>query len=168
MTVEQHQRTGPSEILTIKQGLAAGLGAAVVMAVVAMMGSSLAGHGLWSPINAAGWFFVGDSTTPVPAGLAGTVTVVGVLVTFVVGGLLGMLYASAQAPEDTPSLVVIGIFYGLVTYIVARLALRWLNMAVFDVWRTWPVFLSQLVFGATLACVAAWRNTSLKRVPARR
>ena len=30
-----------------------------------------------------------------------------------------MLYASAQAPEDTPSLIVIGLFYGLVTYIIA-------------------------------------------------
>ena len=47
-----------------------------------------------------------------------------------------MLYASAQSPEDTPSLIVIGVFYGLVTYIVSRLALRWLNPAVFAVWRT--------------------------------
>lgn len=159
MTVEQHQRTGQSEILTIKQGFGAGLGAAVVMAVVAMAGSELSGMGLWSPVNAAGRFFVGGSTAPVPTGYAGPVTLLGGFVTLAVGGLLGMLYASAQSPEDTFSLIVIGVFFGLVTYIVARLALRWLNIAVYDVWRTWPVAAGQVVYGATLASIAAWRNS---------
>ena len=45
MTVEQHQRTGQSEILTIRQGLFAGIVAALVMAAVAMVGSSLIGQG---------------------------------------------------------------------------------------------------------------------------
>ena len=74
-----------------------------------------------------------------------------------------MLYASAQSPEDTLSLIVIGVFYGLVTYIVSRLALRWLNPAVFAVWRTWPVFIGQLMFGATLAVFAISRNPLRRR-----
>ena len=64
MTVEQHQRTGQSEILTIKQGFVVGMAAAIVMAVVAMAGSSLIGKGLWTPINAVGSFFLGSSATP--------------------------------------------------------------------------------------------------------
>ena len=64
MTVEQHQRTGQSEILTIKQGLVAGIAAAIVMAVVAMAGSSLIGNGLWTPINAIGSFFLGAAQHP--------------------------------------------------------------------------------------------------------
>ena len=167
MTVEQHQRTGQAEILTIRQGLVAGLGAALVMAVVAMAGSSLSGSGLWTPINAAGSFFLGGGQ-PVPVDWAGAMTIAGVIVYLVVGGMLGMLYASAQSPEDTPSLIVIGVFYGLVTYIVSRLALRWLNPEVFSVWRTWPVFISQLVFGATLASVAALRNPMRRRAAPRR
>jgi hypothetical protein len=163
VTVEQHQRTGPSEILTIRQGLVAGIVAALVMAVVAMVGSGLIDEGLWTPINAIGSFFVGSSAVPIPPGPAGAVTVVGVVVQLAVGGLLGMLYASAQSPEDTLSLIVIGVFYGLVTYIVSRLALRWLNPAVFAVWRSWPVFIGQLLFGATLAVFAISRNPLRKR-----
>ena len=163
MTVEQHQRTGPSEILTIRQGLVAGIVAALVMAVVAMVGSSLIDKGLWTPINAVGSFFLGSRAVPISADLAGAVTVLGVVVQLAVGVLLGMLYASAQSPEDTPSLIVIGVFYGLVTYIVSRLALRWLNPEVFAVWRTLPVFIGQLLFGATLAAIAALRNVSRER-----
>ena len=93
---------------------------------------------------------------------------VGIVVQLMVGGLLGMLYASAQSPEDTPSLIVIGVFYGLVTYIVSRIALRWLNPAVFAVWRTLPVFVGQLLFGATLAVFAALRNPLRRRAVRRR
>lgn len=163
MTVEHHQRTGLAEILTIRQGLVAGLAAALAMAAVAMFGSNLLGAGTWTPINAAGSFFIGEDAAPVPTDLAGAVTLLGIVVTLVTGGLLGMLYASAQSPEDTPSLIVIGVFYGLVIYIVSRLLLRWLDEAVFDVWRTWPVFAGHLVFGATLACVAAWRSPLRRR-----
>ena len=163
MTVEQHQRTGQSEILTIRQGFVAGIVAAFVMATVAMVGSYLVGQGLWTPINAVGSFFLGSGAVPIPPDPAGAVTVIGVVVQLAVGSLLGMLYASAQSPEDTPSLIVIGLFYGLVTYIVSRLALRWLDPAVFAVWRTLPVFVGQLLFGATLAVIAASRNALRRR-----
>ncbi len=73
-----------------------------------------------------------------------------------VGGILGHAVCLRAVAEDTPSLIVIGLFYGLVTYIVSRMALRWLNPAVFAVWRTWPVFVGQLLFGATLAVFAAF------------
>ena len=161
MTIEQHQRTGQSEILTIRQGLVAGVVAAMVMAVVAMGAFYAMGKGPWIPINAIGTFFLGG--TLILGGPDGIVTVVGVIVQLLVGGLLGMLYASAQSPEDTPSLIVIGLFYGLVTYIVSRIALRWLNPAVFAVWRTWPIFAGQLLFGATLAVFAALRNPLRRR-----
>ena len=74
MTVEQHQRTGQSEILTIKQGFVAGIVASLVMATVAMVGSSLIGMGFWTPINAIGSFFLGGGAEPIPSGPAGAVT----------------------------------------------------------------------------------------------
>ena len=113
MTVEQHQRTGQSEILTIRQGFVAGIVASLVMATVAMVGSGLSGMGFWTPINAIGSFFLGGGAESIPTGPAGAVTGLGILVQLAVGALLGMLYASAQSPEDTPSLIVIGLFYGL-------------------------------------------------------
>ena len=87
MTVEQHQRTGQSEILTIRQGLVAGVIAAMVMAVVAMGAFYAIGKGPWILINAIGNFFLGG--TLIHGGPDGVVTVVGVIVQLLVAGSLG-------------------------------------------------------------------------------
>lgn len=157
MTMEQHQRLGRMEILTTGQGAVAGLAGSLALAAVAMLGSRAAGDGLWTPINAAGAFFTGaDSVPPDPAGLQ---TLVGVLTVLGVGLLLGVLYATAQEPVDTPSLLIIAVYYGFLIWFIATFAvLSWLNPLVHDVWRSWYVLAGSLAYGAVLGLAAALRN----------
>ncbi len=157
MAVEHHQRRVRSEILTARQGLLAGLVGGVALAVVASGLSLAAGRGLWMPVNAAASFWLG--LRPVPAGWAGFGSLLGVAVILLTAGLLGVLYASAQEPVDTPSLLLIAVYYGFSTWFVANfLLLSWLNPAVRAVWQSWPVLLGHLVYGATLGIRAAARN----------
>lgn len=160
MTVEQHQRSGRIEVLTVGQGFVIGIVGAVAMATIAMAGSAATGHGLWTPINAVGCFFTG--TEPIPAGFAGWVTGLGIAVQLVTGGLLGLLYASAQERIDSPSLLIIAVYYGFITWFVASFfILRWLNPTVAGIWRSWPVLLGQLAYGAVLGLFAIWRSRQL-------
>lgn len=157
MTVEQHQRRTRTEILTARQGFVVGIIAGLALALVAGALSSAAGLGAWSPVNAAGSFFL--RVQPIPTEMAGAVTYLGLAVMALLGGLLGALYATAQEPIDTPSLLIIAVYYGGVIWFVASFAvLSWLNPAVSAVWRSWPVLAGQLVFGAVLGIYAALRN----------
>ncbi len=157
MTVEQHQRRVRTEILTARQGFVAGIVAGLALAVAAGALSQAMGTGMWLPTNAAGSFFMG--VQPIPGDFAGTLSYVGLAVMALMGGLLGMLYATAQEPVDTPSLLIIAVYYGFVTWFFATIAvLSWLNPAVRAVWQSWPVLAGQLVYGAVLGLVAAVRN----------
>lgn len=157
MTVEQHQRRVRTEILTARQGFGVGVLAGLALAVVAGALSSATGNGAWTPINAAGSFFLG--VQPIPTEMAGAVSYLGLIVMALVGGLLGALYATAQEPLDTPSLLIIAVYYGGVTWIVSNfLVLSWLNPTVRAVWQSWPVLAGHLVFGAVLGFFAAIRN----------
>lgn len=157
MTVEQHQRHTRSEILTARQGFVAGTIGGLALALTAGALSAATGQGLWTPVNAAGSFFLG--VQPIPAGMAGALSYLGLAVMLLVGGLLGALYATAQEPLDTPSLLVIAIYFGFVTWITATvLVLSWLNPAVHAVWRSMALLAGHLVFGAVLGLAAAWRN----------
>lgn len=157
MTVEQHQRKTRSEILTARQGFVMGIVAGLVLALVAGALSAAVGSGLWTPVNAAGSFFL--KVEPIPAGLAGAVTYLGLGVMVGLGAALGTLYATAQEPQDNPSVLVIAVYYGGVTWIAATfLFLSWLNPAVQAVWKSWPVLAGHLAFGAVLGLYAVARN----------
>lgn len=154
MTVEQHQHTGRLEVLTIRQGMLFGILAAIVMTAVATAGFALSGNGFWTPINATGSFVIGSN--PVPTGFSGSLTLIGLLIQLIMGGLLGALYASAQERIDRPSLLVVATYYGLVIWIVATFAvLSWLRPPIHDVMRTWPLLIAHLVYGLLLGLVAA-------------
>lgn len=157
MTVEHHQRRVRTEILTARQGFAMGIVAGLVLALVAGALSAAAGSGLWTPVNAAGSFFL--NVQPIPAGMAGAVTYLGLAVMMLVGALLGTLYATAQEPQDSPSVLIIAVYYGGVTWIVATfLFLSWLNPSVQAVWKSWAVLAGHLAYGAVLGLYAVVRN----------
>jgi hypothetical protein len=157
MTVEHHQRRIRSEILTARQGCVAGMVGGLALALTSGALSAAAGQGLWTPINAAGSFFLG--VQPIPADMAGALSYLGLAVMLLTGGLLGALYATAQEPLDTPSLLIIAVYYGFVTWITATvLVLSWLSPAVHAVWRSLALLAGHLVFGAVLGLAAAWRN----------
>ena len=71
----------------------------LALALTAGALSAATGQGLWTPVNAAGSFFLG--VQPIPAGMAGALSYLGLAVMLLVGGLLGALYATAQEPLDT-------------------------------------------------------------------
>jgi len=157
MTVEQHQRRVRTEILTARQGLVAGIVGGLALALVSGALSQVLGKGPWLPVNAAGSFFLG--VQPIPGEMAGALSYVGLAVMALMGALLGTLYATAQEPLDTPSLLIIAVYYGFITWFVSTfLVLSWLSPAVSEAWRSWAVFAGHLVFGAILGLYAAVRN----------
>lgn len=157
MTAEQHQRKVHSEVLSARQGFVVGVVAGWAFALVAGALSAAAGTGAWAPVNAAGSFFL--NVQPIPTDFAGAVSYVGLVVMAFMGGLLGMLYATAQEPLDTPSLLIIAVYYGGVTWFVSTfLVLSWLNPAVRSVWQSWSLLAGSLLYGAVLGMVAALRN----------
>ena len=153
MTVEQHQRRTRREVLTMPQGLAAGLLGAAVLTVVSAGLLAAAGHGAWQAINAAGAFVLRGQA--ISGHYAGALSLVGGGLIAVTGALLGVLYASAQEVLDAPSLFFIAMYYGAVSWIVSNFGvLSWLAPAVKTVWQSWPVFLGHLGYGATLGLIA--------------
>lgn len=163
MTVEQHQRPRDVALLNPASGFLVGLAAGAVMGAVVMAGSAVSGRGLWTPINAIGSFF-GDVTAAGPA-FAGGTTLVGITIQLGMGGLLGALYASAIERMDTPSLMMVSVYYGGMIWIVSTfLVFSWLRPAFEPVARSWPMLLGSLAFGAVLGLAAATRNKPVTRV----
>lgn len=159
MTVEQHHHPRNLELLSPAGGFVAGVAAATVMSATLMAGWAVRGHGLWTPINAIGSFFSAEMVDS-PA-FAGGITVVGLVIQWVVGGLLGALYASAIERMDTRSLLVVSLYYGgLIWFVSSFVLLVWLKPALVPVVRSWPMLVGNLAFGAVLGGVAAVRNRS--------
>ena len=157
MTVEQHQRLDRMEILTVRQGVVAGLVGTVVLAVVVMLGSSATGNGLWTPINAPGVFVTGADA--VPASFFFCLSIAGLITMLILGALLGALYATAQEPVDTPSLLIIALYYGfLIWFIATFVVMLLLNPLVQQVWRQWFILVGNLAYGAVLGVAAMLRN----------
>ena len=163
MTVEQHQRSGSIEVIKIRQGALAGLAAALAMAGVVMLGFSLSGRGLWTPVNAIGSFWQGGAT--IAPGFDGSTSLLGLAIQLGMGALLGALYASAQERIDSPSLMVVAIYYGFIIWFVATfLVLSWLIPDLSQLMRNWPFFLAHLAFGAVLGAYAVAHNRPLNAV----
>ena len=157
MTVEHHQRLDRMEILNTRQGVAAGLLGTVALAVVVMFGSSATHNGLWTPINAAGAFFTGADV--IPGVFSGGLSIAGFVVMLTLGGLLGALYATAQEPVDSPSVMIIAVYYGFFIWFIATfVVMLFLNPLVQQVWRQWFIFVGHLAYGAVLGVAAVLRN----------
>jgi len=87
---------------------------------------------------------------------------------FVLGGLLGALYATAQEPVDMPSLLIIAVYYGFFIWFIATfVVMLLLNPLVQQVWRQWFILVGHLAYGATLGVFAMlrnpWRKEELER-----
>lgn len=157
MTVEQHQRLSQMEILTVRQGVLAGLLATLAMAAVVMLASGATNHGLWTPVNAPGAFVTGANS--VPGEFAGGLSIAGMITMLALGALLGALYATAQEPVDSPSVMAIALYYGFFVWFVATfIVMLWLNPPVQQVWRQWYILAGHLAFGAVLGAAAVLRN----------
>lgn len=160
MTVEQHQRTNSIEILRPAQGFAIGLVAGAVMAIVIMAGSPQAGQGLWTFPNAVGSLFR-PAGVDLP-GFAGAISWAGLAIHFLMAGLLGALYASAQERIDNRSVAIIGLYYGFILWFVATfLLLSWLKPDISQVMRNWPMLAGHLAYGITLGLYAVSQNRPL-------
>lgn len=163
MTVEQHQWLRGREIMSPARGFGAGIAAGAIMAGVLMAGFALSGQGLWTPINAIGGFW-GGQTPPSPQ-FSGVTTWLGLATHFLLAGALGALFASAIERMDKPSLLIIAVWYGFITWFVATfLVLSWLKPELSDLTRTWPFLLGNLAYGLVLGVIAVQHNRPVQRV----
>ncbi|MER2600665.1 MAG: DUF6789 family protein [Caldilineales bacterium] len=151
MAVEQHRYRRRSEILSTREGLAAGLLGSLVLIGVAGLIFAARGQSAWLPLDAAADFWLRGPLSPAALWL-------GLAVVLFTGGLLGMLYASAQERLDLPSLLLVAVYYGFVTWMGATvLVLSWLSPATRAIWQSWPVLAGHLAYGLTLGLWAARR-----------
>jgi hypothetical protein len=163
MTVEQHQWLRGKEILSPARGFGAGVAAGALMASVLMAGFALSGQGLWTPINAIGAFWGGQ--TPPSSQFSGITTVAGLATHFLLAGALGALFFSAIERMDKPSLLIIGVWYGFITWFVSTfLVLSWLKPELRDLVRTWPFLIGTLAYGLALGWIAVRNSRPVQRV----
>lgn len=163
MTVEQHQWLRGKEILSPGRGFGAGIIAGALMAGVLMAGFALNGQGLWTPINAIGSFW-GRQPPPSPQ-FDGVTSLLGLATHFLLAGALGALFFSAIERMDRPSLLIIGVWYGFMTWFVSTfLILSWLKPDLRDLTRTWPFLLGTLAYGLALGVIAVRSSRPVQRI----
>lgn len=76
-----------------------------------------------------------------------------------VGGVLGLLYAVSQDRIPVPGLVVVGVFYGVVIWVVSRGLASWLLGPVMrPALHSYPWFLACAAYGVCLAGYAVWAD----------
>ncbi len=76
---------------------------------------------------------------------------------FVLGGLLGVLYALCEQEGPKLALILVGLYYGLVVWVLVGLVGRpLLSPTIGSLLHTWQFLLVCLAFGSWLAGVAIW------------
>lgn len=144
MIADAPYRTGPL-ILSPRAGVAAGaVGGLLMMAILSLLGplSKLQAGDVLQRIGQI-----------LPFALVGP-RIVGAAIMTTCAMLLGGLYATSQQRAPARGLLAVGLFYGVVLWIVGGLFTRWLiggELAV--VVRSWPWFVADVVYGLWLAQV---------------
>jgi hypothetical protein len=141
-------------VLSPMAGVAAGLiGAAAMLAVVAGL-EPVSGHSLSVLLSE-----ISSLILPAPRGAG--VTTLTLMFAFgmhgALGAMYGLLYAICQQRASARGLMAVGIFYGVVLWILHALLTRvTLGDAPPSVIRSWTWFLANLAFGSCLAATATW------------
>ncbi len=90
------------------------------------------------------------------SGMVGGSGGLGLVLHALVGGILGMLYASSQQRLPWRTLVGIGAFYGLLLWIGGRVLLGWVfSTPVHSVVHSWAWLAGACAYGMTLAVFAS-------------
>ena len=77
----------------------------------------------------------------------------------VVGAVLGLLYAVSQDRVPARGLIAVGVFYGIVIWVVSRVLTAWLfGPTLRTALHSYPWFLACVCFGVVLAGCAAWAD----------
>ncbi len=147
----------PEAVLPLPAGaLMGGVGAVAMVAVAAV----------W---HSAARYLEGVAAGFVPAGRfpAETMVIVGVGVHVVVGGLLGLAYASSQRRAPTAALLASGIAFGVLLWVVGRIVVLVVDQqSVRETVRSWAWLAACVTYGEVLALAAAlWQRL---RPPAQR
>jgi len=141
-------------VLSPMAGVTAGvIGAAAMLGVVAGLEpvSGLALNALLSEI--------GSLVLPAPRGAGATTLTLmfGLGMHGALGAMYGLLYALCQQRAPARGVVAVGIFYGVVLWILGALFTRvTLGDGPPSVIRSWTWFLANLAFGSCLAATATW------------
>lgn len=77
----------------------------------------------------------------------------------VVGAALGLLYAVSQDRVPAGGLIAVGVFYGVVIWVVSRVLTSWLFGPILrPAVHSYPWFLACVCFGVVLGGCAAWAD----------
>ncbi len=145
-------------VLTPLKGILAGLVAAFAMLLMLA---------LLQPVSrvAPDAFLAQIGQVFMPGGEPGTALLFGVILHFLIGAVLGLLYALCQMQIAPRNLIGVGIFYGFVLWVFCSPLLGWaFGEKLRELLRSWPVLAAFLLYGFGLATMATW---SLSRRPAR-
>lgn len=95
-----------------------------------------------------------------PAGIAvrpGSLLLASTALYASVGAVLGLLYAVCQDRVAVPGLVAVGVFYGVVIWVVSRAVTSWLFGPILrPALHSYAWFLACALYGLSLAGCAAW------------
>ena len=140
-------------VLTLEQGVLAGVLAALLMLLAIALLHPLSGMSVRDLLTRIG-------ETMVPRGVplrSHSLMVASSILYATVGALLGLLYAASQARIPVRGLIVVGVFYGIVIWAVSRLVTFLLfRSSLGPALHSYPWFLACAVYGMVLAGCAAW------------
>ncbi len=137
-------------VLAPGKGALFGLAASGVMLAVVFMLQPLTGRGLEQVLGQVGGLLL-------PQGAPGAVAA-GLVVHLVIGMVCGVLYALAQQRAPERYLLAVGVFYGLLIWVVGSLLLLVFSEALRPVFRSLGWLVCCLAYGASLAGLAAWQQ----------
>ncbi len=85
--------------------------------------------------------------SPLPVGLG---------VHFVLGALGGTLYAVSQMRVPLRQMLATGFFYGIMLWVLGNFAGWLLDRSLQEIVRSWPWFISCLLYGLLLSVITVW------------
>lgn len=137
-------------VLTPGKGALFGLAGSVVMLAVVFLLQPLTGRGLEQVLGQVGGLLL-------PQGTPGAVAA-GLVVHLAIGMFCGLLYALAQQRAPERYLLAVGVFYGLLIWVVGSLLLLVFSEALRPAFRSLGWLVCCLAYGASLAGLAAWQQ----------
>jgi hypothetical protein len=141
-------------MLTPRAGMATGLIAAMVMIILIALLQPVSGLGWVETLMKIGRVFLPLSAYPIEDRI---VALIGLSFHFFLGALLGLFYAVCQQRIPARGLIIVGVFYGFVIWVVGRLFISPLFGAdLLKPFRSWPWLLACLFYGLCLAVGAIW------------
>lgn len=142
-------------------GIGAGIVAAIVMGLFAMIVAAVRGAGFWAPMQLIGALYMGADIAQYEFWSA----VLGIGTHLVVGAVFGVVFAALMRRVTSPGVqIAAGLAYGAIVFLVMTyLVLPWANPVMFSAIDAGWFFLYHLAFGLTLPLALPMRRAATAR-----